>query len=513
MEQQSNNNKRIAKNTILLSVRMVFVLCLNLYTTRVTLDALGVNDFGIYNVVCGFVSMFTFLNTSMSNGIQRFFNFELGKNGTNGAQKVYVNSLVVQGFLLVIILLLTETFGLWYLNNKMVIPSERFIAAQWIFQFSIVSFIFIIMQVPYGASIMAHEHMSYYAFIGIIDAILKLVIVLLIPYADNLDRLILYGFLLMMISVLNFILAFIYSRSKFREIRIRPLFDKVLFKSMLSFSGWNIFGAFSNMMREQGLNMILNLFFGPVVNAARGVAYQVASGLQGLVANVSTAIRPQMVQSYAQGNTTRTITLMLSLSKISVCVLYIVAYPILLEIDFVLNLWLKNDVPQHTSSFVIIVVLISFLNNLNSAVSGVVHATGKMRNYQVIGSMITLSSIPVAYYALKMGSNPDSVFWISLVFTGFMQIASLFILRNMIRFSLRKYAKEVILPIILVIMTSCILPLIPYHFLQYGWWRFILVVFLSVVTSSISLYFIGLNKKEKELINSIISKFIKIKVN
>lgn len=513
MEQQSNNNKRIAKNTILLSVRMVFVLCLNLYTTRVTLDALGVNDFGIYNVVCGFVSMFTFLNTSMSNGIQRFFNFELGKNGTNGAQKVYVNSLVVQGFLLVIILLLTETFGLWYLNNKMVIPSERFIAAQWIFQFSIVSFIFIIMQVPYGASIMAHEHMSYYAFIGIIDAILKLVIVLLIPYADNLDRLILYGFLLMMISVLNFILAFIYSRSKFREIRIRPLFDKVLFKSMLSFSGWNIFGAFSNMMREQGLNMILNLFFGPVVNAARGVAYQVASGLQGLVANVSTAIRPQMVQSYAQGNTTRTITLMLSLSKISVCVLYIVAYPILLEIDFVLNLWLKNDVPQHTSSFVIIVVLISFLNNLNSAVSGVVHATGKMRNYQVIGSMITLSSIPVAYYALKMGSNPDSVFWISLVFTGFMQIASLFILRNMIRFSLRKYAKEVILPIILVITTSCILPLIPYHFLQYGWSRFILVVFISVVTSSISLYFIGLNKKEKELINSIISKFIKIKVN
>lgn len=510
MEQQSNNNKRIAKNTILLSVRMVIVLCLNLYTTRVTLDALGVNDFGIYNVVCGFVSMFTFLNTSMSNGIQRFFNFELGKNGINGAQKVYVNSLVVQGFLLVIILLLTETLGMWYLNNKMVIPSERLIAAQWIFQFSIVSFIFIIMQVPYGASIMAHEHMSYYAFIGIIDAVLKFVIVLLIPYAVNLDRLILYGFLLMMISVLNFILAFIYSRSKFEEIRIRPLFDKVLFKSMLSFSGWNIFGTFSNMMREQGLNMILNLFFGPAVNAARGVAYQVASGLQGLVANVGTAIRPQMVQSYAQGNTTRTITLMFSLSKIGICVLYTVAYPILLEIDFVLNLWLKNDVPQYTSSFVIIVVLISFLNNLNSAVSGVVHATGKMRNYQVVGGLITLSSIPIAYYALKIGCNPDSVFWISLVFTGFMQIASLYILKSLVHFSLRKYTKEVLLPFVLVVVTSFIIPLIPYYFMQHGWWRFILVLFISLASSSISVYLIGLNQKEKELIKSIISRFIKI---
>lgn len=510
MSTQSVNNKRIAKNTILLSIRMIFVLCLNLYTTRVTLDALGVNDFGIYNVVCGFVSMFTFLNTSMSNGIQRFFNFELGEKGIDGARKVYVNSLAVQLLLLLIVLLLTETFGLWYLHNKMVIPAERFVAAQWVFQFSIISFIFVIIQVPYGAAIMAHEHMSYYAFIGVLDAVLKLTIVILVPYAD-VDRLILYGFLLMLISVLNFLLAFIYSKTKFEELKIERLFDKKLFKSMLSFSGWNIFGTFSNMMREQGLNIILNLFFGPIVNAARGVAYQVSSGLQGLVANVNTAIRPQVVQSYAQGNTKRTITLMFSLSKISICILYIIAYPILLEINFVLNLWLKGEVPQYTSSFVIIVVLISFLNNLNSAVSGVVHATGKMRNYQVIGSLITLSSIPVAYYALKIGSNPNSVFWISFVFTGFMQVASLFILRSLVHFSLRKYAKEVLLPFVVVVATSFIIPLILCYFMQYGWTRFILVLFFSVATSSLSLYFLGLNKKEKDLINSIISKVIKIK--
>lgn len=509
---QSANNKRIAKNTILLSIRMVFVLLLGLYTTRVTLKALGVDDFGIYNVVCGFVSMFTFLNASMSNGIQRFFNFELGKNGIDGARKVYVTSLVVQLLLLAVIVLLTETFGLWYLHNKMVIPPDRFVAAQWIFQFSVISFVLIIMQVPFNAAIMAHEHMNYYAFIGVLDAILKLAIVILIPFADT-DRLILYGFLLMLISLLNFVLAYVYARSHFEEIRIRPLFNKGLFKSMLSFSGWNIFGTFSNMMREQGLNMILNLFFGPVVNAARGVAYQVSSGLQGFVANVGTAIRPQIVQSYAQGNTTRTINLMHSLSKISILSLYVLAYPILLEIDYVLNLWLGDDVPAYTSSFVIIVVLITFLNNMNGALSAVVHATGKMRKYQLIGSLINLLSLPFAYYALKMGYSPNSVFWISFVFTMFMQTASLFVLRSIIAFSIRRYIQQVLLPFFRVIATSFFIPLLPYYYMEDGFGRFCVVVISSVSFSAVSLYFLGLNKKEKALIDSFMVKFLPIKKN
>lgn len=504
----TENNKRIAKNTILLSIRMIFVLCLSLYTTRVTLKALGVDDFGIYNVVCGFVSMFTFLNTSMSNGIQRFFNFELGKNGVDGAQKVYITSLVIQALLLLLIIILTETFGMWYLHNKMVIPPERFIAAQWIFQMSIISFIFVIMQVPYNAAIMAHERMDFYAFIGIFDAVLRLIIAILIPFAETSDKLVLYGCLLTIISLLDFILAYIYSRFHFEEIRIQPLFDKVLFKSMLTFSGWNIFGTFSNMMREQGLNMILNLFFGPVVNAARGIAYQVSAGLQSSVSNISTAIRPQIVQSYAQHNTVRTINLMHSLSKISVIGLYIIGYPILLEINYVLNIWLGGDVPHYTSSFVVIVIFIAFINNMNAAVSAVVHATGKMRNYQVIGSIINLSSLPFAYYALKIGYNPNSVFWISLLFTLLMQIASLFVLRSLITFSIVKYCKEVLYPFVLVVLTSFIVPLIIYSNMQTGFLRFCFVVFSSVVLGTISLYFMGLNEKEKSLINSYLSRFL-----
>lgn len=510
MSNVSTDNKRIAKNTILLSIRMVFVLLLGFYTTRVTLKALGVDDFGIYNVVCGFVSMFTFLNTSMSNGVQRFFNFELGKNGIDGARRVYVTSLVVQLLLLLLIVSLTETLGLWYLHNKMVITPERLVAAEWVFQFSVISFVLIIIQVPFNAAIMAHEHMNFYAFIGVLDAILKLIIVILIPFAD-VDRLILYGFLLMLISLLNFVLAYVYARNHFEEIHIRPLLDKRLFKSMLSFSGWNIFGSFSGMMREQGLNLILNLFFGPVVNAARGVAYQVSSGLQSFVANISTAIRPQIVQSYAQGNTSRSINLMYSLSKVSICVLYIIAYPILLEINYVLKVWLGTDVPNYTASFVVIVVLITFLNNMNSAVSAVVHATGNMCKYQVITSLTTLSSLPVAYYSLKMGYPPNSVFGISFVFTFLMQVISLFILRSIISFSLSKYVKKVIFPFVLFVSLSFSIPLIPCHMMREGFLRFFVVSVVSILISSLSFYWVGLDNKEKALINSFLFKILPMK--
>ncbi len=510
MSEQATNNKRIAKNTLLLCLRMFFTLFIGLYTSRVVLKTLGVDDYGTYNVVCGFVSMFAFLNASMSNGIQRFFNFELGKSGIDGARKVYITSIIVQILLLLVIILFVETFGLWYLHNKMVIPVERFEAAQWIFQFAVISFSFIIMQAPYKAAIMAHEHMNYYAFITILDSILKLIIVFLIPYSDT-DKLILYGFLLMTIELLNFILAQIYSRKHFEEIRFARVFDKQMFKSILSFSSWNIFGTFSNMMRDQGLNMILNLFFGTVANAARGIAYQITQAIQGFVANVSTAVRPQIVQSYAQGNTTRTINLMNSLTKLSILSLYIIAYPILLEIDQVLCFWLGDNVPQYTSSFVIIVILITFINNMNAAVSAVVHATGKMRKYQLIGSFINLLTVPAAYISLKMGYNPQTVFWISLAFTVVMQISSLFILRTIIDFSIKKYTKMVLKPFILVILVSFLIPIIPYYFMNTGNTRMIVVLITAIIFSSISTYFIGLNKNERSLINHFLVKIIPFK--
>lgn len=507
MSDNTSNNKRIAKNSIFLSIRMVIVLAISLYTTRVILRVLGVEDYGVYNVVCGFVSMFAFLNTSMSNGIQRFFNYEFQKNGEEGANKVFNIALLIQFLLAVLIIVVAETVGLWYLHNKMVIPDGRMIAAEWIFQFTVIGFVFLIMQAPFSASIMAHEKMDVFAIIGIIDALLNLGIVLVLPFLSG-DYLILYGLLHSLIRVLNFSLNYFYSRFHFKEIRFNLTFHKQLFGSMLSFSGWNIFGSFSHLMKEEGINLLLNYFFGTVVNAARGVAAQISSGMQSFVSNLVVPVRPQIVKSYADGNYTRTMNLMYSISKLSCLFLYLISLPVLFQIDFILDIWLDHTVPDHTSIFVIIVVLTSFLNNLNAAVSIVVHASGKMRNYQVITSIIVLSAIPLSYVALKLGASPESSLWITFLTMVIVQMVSLFILRGIIDFSILAYFKRVLLPIAYVIVTTIWVPVVLNIVITPGIYQLISVLFLSMLITCFSIYFVGLDKSERDLVYSFIKRFL-----
>lgn len=509
MPDSSSNNKRIAKNSIYMAIRMVFVLAITFYTTRVILDMLGVEDYGVYNVVCGFVSMFAFLNTSMSNGIQRFFNFELGKNGENGANKVYNTALLIQFILAIVIIILTESLGIWYLNNKMVIPPDRMFAAKWIFQFSILSFLFIIMQAPYTAAVMAHERMDFYAAVSVLDAVLKLAIVFAIPLFPG-DKLIVYGALFTLISVLNFILYFIYCKRNFPEIKIKRFFEKTLFRSMLGFSGWNIFGSLSGVMKEQGINLVLNLFFGPIVNAARGVASQINGGLQSFVSNITMPVRPQVVQSYARGEYERTMNLTYSVSKLSCCFLYLCALPVALEIDYILKIWLGDSVPEHTNTFVILIILTSFVNNLNAAISGVIHASGKMMVYQTVTSAISIMCVPTAYLGLKLGSSPEFALLMVFCWATISQIASIIILKSIISYSMKDYFRKVIWPlfalIVLTIWPSYFVRLI----LDEGILRFLVVGFVSVFVSMLGIYFIALNKSEKELINGFLLKFKKI---
>lgn len=501
-------NKRIAKNSMLLTFQMVFVLVLTLYTTRVVLQILGIEDYGVYNVVCGFVSMFTFLCTSMSNGIQRFFNFELGKNGEEGACKVFNTALIIQAIFALLIIILSETLGLWYLSEKMIIPDGRFNAAFWIFQFSIVSFLFIIFQAPFTAAVMAHEKMSFYAVICVIDAILKLAIVFVLPLIGS-DKLIVYGLLFMLISIFNFSVYLFYCKRNFNEIKVRPRIYGDIFKSLLGFSGWNIFGAFANMMREQGINLILNLFFGPIVNAARGVASQVNGGLQAFVANLTTAIRPQVVQSYAQGDVTRTMRLTFSISKISCFCLYIIALPVLLDVDLILNTWLGGNVPEHTSSFVYIIVLTSFLNNLNAAVSGVVHASGKMKLYQLTGSFCVLLSIPFSYIALKLGAEPEWALIICFLTMIVTQIVALFVLKTIVEFSIKEYMLKVLVPFFAVVILSFWVPTLIHYHMNAGIIRFFVVSIISIISTAIVVYFLGLDKSEKALITPIVNKILR----
>lgn len=495
-----NNNLRIAKNTVFLAIRMVIVVCITLYTSRVILSVLGVTDYGIYNVVAGFVSMFAFLNNAMTTGVQRFYNYELGKNGLDGAHNVFNTSIWTQLVLGILIVLITESVGLWYINNKMVIPSERFGPALWIFHFSVCSLFINIMSVPFMAAIMSHERMGMYAYISIFDAIAKLIIALCLPLF-SIDRLISYGFFLLLVTVLIFSVNACYAWYNFSEVRIRRVFHKELFRDLLAFSGWNVFGKFAIVMKGQGLNMILNLFFGPVVNAARGVAYQVNSALNGFVSTVTIAVKPQMTQSYAQGNIDRTFNLMFSISKLCYLVLLILAVPLCLELDYVLHLWLGENIPEYTGIFIILIVMSTFVNNLNAPVSFVVHATGKMKRYQIITSSIELLMIPASFIILKLGAQPWIVFVVEFVFVVIGQIASVIILNGLISFSIRNYLTEVVLPLVFPTVISCLVGFCFRSLFHEGFLRLIGVIGVTFVTTVLISYFCVLTRIEKEILH------------
>lgn len=484
-----------------MSLRMVVVLCISLYTTRATLQILGVEDYGVYNVVCGFVSMFTFLNTSMSNGIQRFFNYELGKNGKEGANKVYITALAIQILLAIIIVVLTESVGLWFLHNKMVIPPDRMVAAEWIFQFSIITFLLVIMQVPFTAAVMAHEKMDFFAVMSVLDAVLKLAVVLLLPVLGT-DKLIVYGLLLLGISVFNFGSYYIFSKVKFKELYLpkKARVDRKMSKSMLGFSGWNLFGSFSNMMRDQGINVILNLFFGPVVNAARGIAMQVNSAVTQLVTSILIPVRPQVIQSYARSEMNRVMSLTYTISKFSLFFLTLMIVPLCVELSFILKIWLGEGIPEHTEAFIIIILLTTCILIPMSAQATLVHASGNMKNYQLIGSTVKILSVPIAYVMMKYGYAPEWALIMVLLFDAIGLVVGMFIIRTLMPFHIMEYTKKVLFPTIPVVIASLLSSWLIHITINNEILRLILVCIGSTLAALITIYFFCLSKREKELI-------------
>lgn len=505
MPDNSSSNKRIAKNSIFLTIRMVIVLGISLYTTRVVLRVLGVEDYGVYNVVCGFVSMFGFLNTSMSNGIQRFFNFEFGKNGEEGANKVFCTAVLIQTILALIIIILVESFGLWYLHNKIVIPAERMGAAEWIFQFAIISFLFTIMQAPFTAAVMAHERMDFFAIISLLDAFLKLGFVLLLPYLKG-DQLIIYGLLLVTTHIINFFLYYFYCKKNFKEIVFHRHFDRDLFRSMLGFSGWNLFGSFSGVMKEHGINLVINFFFGPVVNAARGVAAQVNGGIQGFVGNILTPVRPQVVQSYARGDINRSLNLTFSISKLSSCFFLMMAIPASLEIDYVLSMWLGDNVPAHSAAFTILVLCTSIFEILNGATSTVVHASGIMKQYQLSGGIIGICSVPIAFFLLKLYQVPEIALLAVLLCSSIRHIIGLFIVRKIVGMSVRTYTRKVFVPLFSVCFLTLLFLFPIRFFMPASFLRLIIITILCIVLIIAFLYWFGLEKQEQQLIKELFEK-------
>lgn len=502
---QEKENNRIAKNSVYLSIRLFFILLITLYSTRVILNILGIQDYGIYNAVAGFISMFTFLNTSMANGIQRFMNYEIGLGNKEKVNTIYNNAFYIQIIVSVVILILAETFGLWFLSNKMIIPESRRFAAFFIFQTSLLSFLFVIIQSPFVAVIMAYEKMNYYAFIGVIDSLIKLLIIIILPYIKY-DNLIVYGILFSTTSFINLLMYYLYIKKRFSFLSFNFHPDYTYLKPMIYFSGWNLFGTFANIMKEQGINLVMNIFFGPFINAARGVAGQVNGGLQAFVGNIGTAIRPQIIQSYAKKDFKRTMELTYSISKFSCIFLYIISLPVLLEIDIVLNIWLGSNIPPHTQTFILIIVLTSFISNLNMAISSVVHASGRMKKYQIYSSIIIILSIPSSYIFFKLGFPAEYGLIMGFIFVALSQCVSLIILKTIIKFSIIEYIKRTIIPFFICILTSCWIPLCFRYYLDEGYLRFLLVIISSFLSSSVCGFYFVLSNKERIFVRSYYKK-------
>lgn len=506
MSDTSQNNKRIAKNTLLLYFRMLFMMAVNLYTSRVVLHVLGVEDFGIYNVVGGVVAMFSVISGSLSAAISRFITYELGKGDKEKLTRIFSSSVTIQLGLGLIILLLAEAIGVWFLNEKMAIPENRMYAANWVFQLSILTFIINLISVPYNAAIIAHEKMSAFAYISILEVVAKLIIVYMLLLSP-IDKLIFYAILMASVAlIIRFVYGF-YCKRHFGECTYHFIFDKELLKKMFGFAGWNFIGASSAVLRDQGGNIVINLFCGPTVNAARGIAYQVNTAISGFVNNFMTALNPQITKSYAAGDKEYMMTLIYQGARLSFYILFILSLPVIINAHYILTLWLKI-VPEHTTLFVQLVLIFAMSESISNPLITAMLATGRIRNYQIIVGGLQLLNLPISYILLRYGCIPETVLIVAICISQCCLAARLYMLRGMIGLSVRKYISKVYFNVLIVSAVSSILPVLLAANTEETFINFICSCFVSLFASFVVIYFIGCSGKERQFINGKVNKII-----
>ena len=409
----SENTRRIAKNTVMLYIHMLLIMAVTLYTSRVVLNVLGVEDFGIYNVVGGIVVMFSFLNGAMATSTQRFLSFSLGKNDQEQVARVFSMSMTTHISIALIVLLLAETFGLWIFYRYLNIPPERMGAAQWVYQLSVLTFCISIIRVPYNAGIIAYERMSFYAYISIVEVCLKLGMVILLQYLGS-DKLILYALLMALTTGIVTFIYKLYCCKTFSVCRYHYFWDKHLYKELISFSGWSLFGSAANVGVQQGINILLNVFFGVVTNAALGIANQVSSAVSQLVGNFQTAFNPALVKSYASGDYSYFVRLIFQTSRFSYFLLFIIALPLYLCMPFVLKVWL-DIVPEYTVVFCRWMLVFVLIDAVSAPLWISVQAIGKIRSYQLLMSALIFLNIPLSWLLLRLGKDAE---WVMEVRVG-----------------------------------------------------------------------------------------------
>lgn len=508
MQHQSENNKRLAKNTIFLYFRMILLMFVGLYASRVLLRTLGFEDYGLYNVVGSFVTMFGFLNATLSTSTQRFLNIELGKNDHESVKKVFSSSLLLHLMLVVIVLLLAETAGLWYVKEKLVIPPGREMAALFVYQCSIVSICLQIIQLPFMSTIIAHERMNVYAYVSIYEGLAKLGILFaiqMLPY----DNLIMYALLLLSVQISVAFIYNIFCQKNFEEARFRIYYEKGLFNKMLGFSGWNIVGNLASVCNSQGLNLVMNIFFGTAINAARGIAFQVHSLVQQLISNFQLAVKPQVIKYYAAGQKEEMTNLVFNAAKYSAFLVIIATVPLILEIRPILKLWL-GDYPEYTVIFAQLILFRSIISSMTGNIVMVVHASGYLKNVGIFSGGILLMVLPISYIFLRMGFPPYVPFIINIGAALGDAFFELYWMRHYIGFPMGRFYAKVYVPVFTLFSMIFALSY-GLHYIMTGcneYVRMVVVSVFSVALSCILIYRFGLSKSmRKNITKKILTKF------
>lgn len=505
MAEALSNNKRIAKNTLFMYFRMFFTMCVSLYTSRGVLATLGFTDYGLNNVIGGIIAMFAFINGAMANTTSRFITFALGKGDKKRLKVVFSMAFFIHCLLAVLIVILGETIGLWFLYNKMVIPADRMFAAEWLYQLSIASTVMSIIAVPFSSSIIAHEKMDIYAYISIFDSVMKLLIVFLLAIAPF-DKLIFYASLLFCVQVLDFLFNQIYCHIKFPESHIIKIWDKGLFKDMGGFASWSLVGNFSYVFYSQGINLLINMFCGAAVNAARGVAVQVENAINQFTTNIQTAINPQIIKSYSQSNMHRMFTLIFGSSKVCFYLMYLLTLPVALEATFILSIWL-GKYPDHTVNFLRLTLINTLLNTLVNPMFTANLATGRVRIYHTVIGTLNFVCMPITYIVIRITRIPETLFLLTVIMNVVGICLRLFIMRKQIGMPVGLWLKKVFLHVALVVCIGAIVPLVFYNIMDDTVSRFFVVCIACVICIPLASYFLGLNGHERQ---KVISKVIAV---
>lgn len=509
MSDTLENNKRLAKNTLLLYVRQFFVLALGLYTSRLTLQVLGESDFGVYATVGGMTSLLTILTTSLSSGTQRFITFGLGVGNLEKLNRIYITSVNIHVFLSLILILAGETVGTWFIFEKMSVPEDRLWIAFWIFQISLLNSVVTLINVPNNAEIVAHEDMGTFAVITIFDAILKFLAVIGLFYITY-DRLLLYAVALFFIQFAQRTVCMWYCKRKYVEVNYHFIFDKVLLKSMLKIAGWMSLSNLSVTGFIQGVNILINVFFGPIMNAAYAVAMQAYSGLRSFCSSFQLAANPQIVKLYATGEIERMQSLLCSVCKLSFYLVFIISLPFLINADFVLTLWL-GIVPAHASSFFILLLIYSYIDVLAYPIDISIQATGEVRSFCLCVSFGILTILPLAYFAYILGAVAETVYIIAIIMSWVLLVVRIFFLRKLINLKIKLFLSEVVSKIIPVFIFACIVPSIHHIVVESNIINTVVSFIICIVSTLFVIFTIGLNTKEKELLKQITRKYKTLK--